>query len=547
MKVWQNPLVTSAAPGIDADPINALGLVPSPASVRLTGGVFTLPSIAAVCGPAAAIEAVTAAVGPGAGLTLIPGESPQLRLVVDDRLPAEGYRLQIDDGGIELRAAQPAGFSAGGHTLRQLLPSWVNGPAPLPGAPLEAPQLVIEDSPRFGWRGIMLDVARHFQPLPFLYRFVDQLAALKLNVLHLHLTDDQGWRFEVVGHPELVRQGSWRAETRAPAWEQGDGQPHGGHYTQDQLRALVAYAEGRGVAIVPEIDLPGHVRALLAAYPEYGDPSTGTGGGVATTFGVFTEVLHLGPRTMALVEEIFAQLIDVFPSTHVHIGGDECPKTQWRASAAAAELAAGLGLPAPDQLQAWFTDHLRGWLARRGRTAVAWDEVIEDQDAQGTVIMSWRGCEPGVKALQRGMDVVMAPEEFTYLDHYQSADATEPYAIGGCLPWQKVLGYDPAGGAPPEASGRLLGVQGQLWTEYIPTAQHLEYMAFPRAAALAEIGWASRPAAEPDFAARLVQAGRRWDAAGVNHRPVGGAQPWQHGGEGLRRRPDAHRPAGEER
>ena len=173
--------------------------------------------------------------------------------------------------------------------------------------------------------------------------------------------------------------------------------------------------------------------------------------------------------------------------------------------------------------------------------------MIEDQDAQGTVIMSWRGCEPGVKALQRGMDVVMAPEEFTYLDHYQSADTTEPYAIGGCLPWQKVLGYDPAGGAPPEASGRLLGVQGQLWTEYIPTAQHLEYMAFPRAAALAEIGWASRPAAEPDFAARLVQAGRRWDAAGVNHRPVGGAQPWQHGGEGLRRRPDAHRPAGEER
>ena len=536
-----------------ADRINALGLIPSPASIALTGGTFTLPAIATASGPLGAVRAVAAAVGRGAGLALVPGEDAQLRLVVDETLASEAYRLQVDATGVELRAADARGFGAGGHTLRQLLPAWVNGPAPLPGGALDVPHLVVEDAPRFGWRGVMLDVARHFQPLPFLFDFVDQVAALKLNVLHLHLTDDQGWRFEVDGYPELVRKGSWRAETQAPAWEHGDGRPHGGYYTQDQLRTLVAYAAERGVTIVPEVDLPGHVRALLAAYPEYGDPDTAPKpvlvdgvlrldrAPVASTFGVFDEVLHLTPQTMAMVEDVFAQLIDVFPSTYIHIGGDECPKTQWQGSAAASELATELGLAGPEHLQDWFTDHMRDWLAERGRTAVAWDEVIEDHDAPGTLIMSWRGYTPGIEALTRGMDAVMAPGEFTYFDHYQSADDAEPYAIGGHLPWQKVLGYDPAMGVPDDAPGRLLGVQGQLWSEYIPTAQHLEYMVFPRVAALAEIGWASTVASERDFFARLIQAGLRWDAAGVNHRSVGGAQPWQHGGEGLRRRPDDHR------
>ena len=536
-----------------ADRINALGLIPSPASVVRGDGRFTLPAVATATGDPAAIQAVATAIGQGAGLFLLPGEDAQLHLVDDPGLPEEAYRLTVDADGITLTAAGLAGFRAGAHTLRQLLPAWVNAPAPLPGAALELPFVTIEDAPRFGWRGVHLDVARHFQPLPFLYRFVDQLAALKLNVLHLHLTDDQGWRFEVDGYPELVRVGSWRAETQAPAWQHGDGRPHGGYYSQDQLRALVAYAGSRGVTIVPEIDLPGHVRALLAAYPEYGDPEAEPRAEwvegvlrrypkpVASGFGVFDEVLHLTSHTMAMVEEVFTQLLDVFPSTYIHIGGDECPKTQWQGSAAAAELAADLGLTAPEQLQDWFTDHLRDWLAARGRIAIAWDEVIEDQDVPGTVIMSWRGHTPGIEALKRGMDAVMAPGQFTYLDHYQSADDTEPYAIGGHLPWQEVLGYDPATGVPQDAPGRLLGVQGQLWTEYIPSPEQVEYMAFPRVAALAEIGWASDKAAERDFFARLVQAGLRWDAAGINHRSVGGAKPWQHGGEGLRRRPEEHR------
>ncbi|MBK7820222.1 MAG: family 20 glycosylhydrolase [Tessaracoccus sp.] len=529
-----------------AERINALGLIPSPSSIELGEGRYTLPRVATVSGEEKAVRALDIAVGRGAGLVLVPGEVPQVRLVDDPALPDEAYRLVVDADGVTIAASDVAGFWTAGATLRQLLPSWVNGPAPLPGAALDLPFVAIEDAPRFGWRGVHLDVARHFQPLPFLYRFIDQLAALKLNVLHLHLTDDQGWRFEVDGYPELVRTASWRSHTHNPAWESNDGQPHGGYYTQDQLRALVGYADARGVMIVPEVDLPGHVRSLLAAYPQFGDPGASEVKPVAPDFGVFDEVLHLTDETMEMVEAVFTQLLDVFPSScWVHIGGDECPKTQWVNSPAAAELAEARGVDGPEHLQSWFTEHMRDWLAARGRTAVAWDEVIEDgNDPEGTLIMSWRGYAPGIEALERGLDVVMAPGEFTYIDHYQAADETEPYAIGGHLPWEKVLSYDPAMGVPDDAPGRLLGVQAQLWTEYMPTAQHVEYMAFPRVAALAEIGWAKAKASEKDFFARLVPAGRRWDAAGINHRPVGGAMPWQHGGEGLRRRPNEHLTAG---
>lgn len=522
-----------------ADRVNALGLIPTPASVVLGDGALALPATPGVVGSDDAIAALADALGYGTGLRLAPAADGLIRLVDDADVAEGGYRLAVDAGGVEIRFSGRDGLLAGAHTLRQLLPAWASGPAPLPGAALEVPHIVVEDAPRFKWRGIMLDVARHFQPLPFLYRFIDQLAALKLNVLHLHLTDDQGWRFEVKGYPKLVRIGSWRTETHAPAWENSDGQPHGGYYTQDQLRALVAYAEHRGVTIVPEVDLPGHVRALLAAYPQYGDPAATERKPVATTFGVFDEVLHLTPSTMEMVHEIFTQLLDVFPSHRIHIGGDECPKTQWQGSEAAKELAAELGLGSVDELQNWFTDHMRDWLAERGRQAVAWDEVIEGHDSPGTLIMSWRGWSPGIEAVKRGMDAVMTTWHFTYLDHYQSEDPAEPYAIGAFTSWQRLLGYDPMMDIP-DGPGNILGIQAQLWSEYMPNPQHVEYMAFPRAASLAEIGWATTRATDEDFFARLVQQGRRWDAAGINHRSVGGAKPWQQGGTGLRRRPADH-------
>lgn len=374
-----------------------------------------------------------------------------------------------------------------------------------------------------------LDVARHFMPLPFLYRVVDLLAMYKFNVLHLHLTEDQGWRFEVKKWPKLTTIGAVRSETRFPNWADGDGTPHGGFYSQDQLRALVGYAKGRGVTIVPEVDVPGHVRALLAAYPQFGDGSGEHG--VATGFGVFNEVLHLGAETVAMVEDVFSELLDVFDSEIIHIGGDECPTSQWLANDEAAELASSRGLAGPEQLQAWLTKHLVRFLSERGRRVVGWDEIIEHGDVENAVIMSWRGHEPGVEALSRGYDVIMAPNHSTYFDYYQSGSSREECSIGGDLPWQKVAEFDPELGVEEEHLPRLLGVQGQLWTEYMPTAARVEYMMLPRAAVLAEVAWRGRASAD-DLAERLRMNEVRLDAAGVNYRPLDGPRPWQEGGTG---------------
>lgn len=563
--------IDRVAQALDAgrDPVNRLALIPSPQQVHLSEGYVVLPRRPLTWGDAEDIELMADLLGPGVDLRprpIAPGDTsatdtagardatgtsgtpgdtarPDLVLDRDESLDPGAYRIEVDQG-VRVCAGDAAGWCHAAATLHQLLPPWTHGPAPLPGAELSLPRVTIADAPRFSWRGMHLDVARHFMPLPFLYRFVDQLAAHKLDVFHLHLTEDQGWRFEVHGYPELHRRASWRPQTCAPAWEEGDGSPHGGYYTQDQLRALVGYAARRGVTIVPEVDLPGHVRALLAAYPRFGEPSRDDHGGVATGFGVFDEVLHLSEETMQMVYDVLEQLLDVFPSTYIHVGGDECPTTQWTASEAAAQRARELGLDGPEQLQGWFTRQVQEWLGQRGRTVVAWDEVLAGDPPAGTVIMSWRGTgtdDPAAEAVRRGLDAVMAPGHSTYFDHYQDDGDREPYAIGGHTPWTKVLGFDPGALIPDDAPGRLLGVQAQLWTEYVPTAQHAEYMLFPRLAVLAEIAWATTPADAQAMAARLARHGRRLDAAGLNHRPVGGAHPWQQGGTGARRRPDEHR------
>ncbi len=515
----------------------ALGLVPAPTHCRLGEGRLELPARVPVWAEPEDLDALTDLVGPGSGRRFVPAAAEAdavLRLGRDGR-PAEAYRLSVTPSGVQLTGGGSGGLQHGIQTLRQLLPAWACGLAPIPGRPVWLPVVEIEDEPRFAWRGVHLDVGRHFQPLSWLFRFVDQLALHKLNVLHVHLTEDQGWRFEVKGHPRLAEVGSWRPETRLPAWTEGDGTPHGGFYRQDQLRALVEYAGRRGLTIVPEVDVPGHVRALLAAYPEFGD---GTGErGVATTPGIFPEVLQLTPATVAMVEDVFTELLDVFPSRHVHIGGDECPRDQWRASDEAARLATERGLGAVDELQGWLTDHLRAWLADRGRTLVGWDEIVEDRDVPGAVVMSWRGVGPGRSALARGHQVVMAPADSTYFDYYPSDDAGEPYAIGGGTTWQDVLAFDPAEGVPAEHRDRLLGVQGQLWTEYLPTPSRVEYMAFPRVSALAQVAWSEEQPEVSDFEARLRRHLPRLDASGVGYRPLDGPAPWQRGGTGRWARP----------
>ena len=506
-------------------------LLPQPTSVRHGTGSFTFDEDETISGPGEPARLVRQLLTPGTGLQLTSDPVGRIRLDLDETLPAEAYRLVVDADQVLIAAADRAGFGWAVQTLRQLLPP----AALLPGSrvrPLMLPVVSIEDRPRFAWRGLHLDTARHFVPPSDLYRFVDLLALHKFNVFHLHLTDDQGWRFESKRYPRLQEIASWRRETRRPAEEHGDGTPHGGFYRQDQLRALVGHAESRGITIGPELEFPGHVRALLAAYPEFAnDPEAHHE--PATTFGVFDEVLNLEDRAMTMVFDLYEELLGVFPSRYVHIGGDECPTAEWLGSPRAVELASARGLSGPGQLQRWFTEQLRAWLAARGRSAVGWDEIAEEGPVAGAVAMAWRGASHGVRAAEHGMDVVMAPTRRTYLDYYPSERDDEPYRIGGLLEIPTVYAFEPLEAVPDEFAGHVLGVQGQLWTEYLPTPRDVDYAAFPRACALAEVAW-SDPSGRSwsEFQPRLAAHLERLDALGVNYRPLPGPRPWQSGGTG---------------
>lgn len=514
-------------------------LVPQVSTLHCSGGVLRLQSAVALRAEDDDRDLARTLLEAGTGLRMEPADAGDAVLTIRRVAGApSSYRLVIGGDGITIESADRDGVVASLSTLRQLMPDWVHGPAPLPGATIELPHVEIEDEPSCSWRGMLLDVARHFMPLDFLYRYVDLLAMHKFNRLHLHLNDDQGWRFEVKALPRLTSIGGWRTQTRFNHWPQGDGTPHGGFYTQDQLRALVAHAHQRGITVVPEIDVPGHARAMLAAYPEFGEPST-PGQGVATEWGVMTDVLQLGESTMAAVEQIFTELLDVFDSPWIHVGGDECPTTQWQQSEAAAALAQRLGLEDTTHLQGWFTGHLYDWFTARGRTVIGWDEILDQASVPGAVVMAWQGRERGLRAIEAGHAVILASQSHYYFDFYPSDDPEEPYCIGGNTTWQRVVGADPREGLRPDQRGLLLGVHGAVWTEYVDSPARVEYQAFPRACALAEVAWHG-PAEVAEFEARLGRHMARLDAAGVNYRPLSGPHPWQRGGTGRYARPKGH-------
>lgn len=511
-----------------------LGLLPAPARVQRRAGRLHLPDLATVDGADRVVEVLRRLVTPGTGTRFAPAGADEalIRAEIDATQPAAGYLLDVEESRIRIAAADDDGFRHAVLTLLQLLPPEAHGPAPLATLERSLPCVHIEDRPRFSWRGMHLDVARHFQPYAFLLRFVDLLELHKFNVFHLHLTEDQGWRFEVRKYPRLTEIGAWRAETWMRSAAAYDGTPHGGFYTQDQLRALVAYAAERGITVVPEVDVPGHVRALLAACPQAGEMSRNLP--VATRFGIFKEVLDLTDDTVAMVKDIFSELLEIFPSRYIHIGGDEAPRDQWRASEQAVHLAEERRLAGVDDLQAWFTEQLRAWLAGRGRTLIGWDEIVDGAQVPGAAVMSWRGVQPGRAAAAAGYDVVMAPSSHTYFDHYQGPGPEEPFAIGGNTTLEKVIAFDPLDGIDEEHQEHVIGVQGQLWTEYLPTAERIEYQAFPRACALAEVAWSG--VGQAAFDERLTTHLRRLDALGVNYRPRTGPHPWQRGGVGRFRR-----------
>ncbi|WP_210593536.1 beta-N-acetylhexosaminidase [Streptomyces sp. GESEQ-35] len=466
------------------------------------------------------------AVDDGIGLQLVPGLGP------------EEYRLVSDATGVLIEGGSPAGVLWGAQTLRQLL-----GPDAYRRAPIgrdrtwAVPHVTIEDSPRFRWRGLMLDVARHFMPKDGVLRYLDLMAAHKLNVFHFHLTDDQGWRVEIKKYPRLTEAGSWRARTKfghraSPLWEE---KPHGGFYTQDDIREIVAYAAERHITVVPEIDVPGHSQAAIAAYPELGntDVIDTTALSVWDDWGISPNVLAPTDNTLRFYEGVFEELLDLFPSEFVHVGGDECRKDQWKQSPTAQARIKELGLADEDELQSWFITHFDGWLTARGRRLIGWDEILEGGLAPGAAVSSWRGYQGGIAAARAGHDVVMCPEQQVYLDHRQAAGEDEPVPIGYVRTLEDVYRFEPV---PPqlteEQAGHVIGTQANVWTEVMEDHARVDYQTFPRLAAFAEVAWSTGlPApAERDFAdfeRRMGVHYRRLDALGVGYRPPTGPLPWQ--------------------
>ncbi len=509
-------------------------IVPEPVHASLGEGSFTLTPDTVLVADAAAREVAAlcrAAFAPATSFPLADAEAvanaPAIVFRLDPALAdlgAEGYRLTVTPQQINLRAPQPVGLFYALQSLRQLAPPESFRSTPVSDVAWDIPCVEIEDTPRFGWRGAMLDVGRHFMPKDFVLKFIDLLALHKLNVFHWHLTDDQGWRIEIKRYPRLTEVGAWRKETvvghpRHHLKPEFDGTPHGGFYTQDEVREVVAYAQTRGVTVVPEIEMPGHAQAAIAAYPELGN--TGELLPVYTTWGVNENVYNVEESTLQFLQNVLDEVLALFPSEFIHIGGDEVPKVQWESSPAAQARMRELGLKDAEALQSYFIRRMDAYLTERGRRLLGWDEILEGGLAANATVMSWRGVQGGIDAASAGHDVVMAPNSYLYLDYYQSENRdAEPLAIGGFVPLEKVYSYEPVSAEiDAEKAHHVLGAQAQLWTEYIKTPAHVEYMAYPRLCALAEVTWT--PAARKDYAnftTRLQTHLRRLAELGVNYR-----------------------------
>ncbi|MFI6938274.1 beta-N-acetylhexosaminidase [Streptomyces sp. NPDC050418] len=424
------------------------------------------------------------------GLPLRPAADSPFVLALDPALSGlgdEGYGLTVGRDAVLLRARTRAGLLNGAHTL-----------ASLRQREGRLPCTQISDAPRFAWRGAMLDVARHFQPIGYVRDVVDRIAAYKLNVLHLHLTDDQGWRMPVDAYPRLTEVGSVRAQT------EGDGIPHGGHYSKAELRDLVRYAAARGVRVMPEIEMPGHVRAALAAYPQLGNRPERRHA-VWERWGICENTLGVHDEVFTFVRAVLDEVVDVFDSPYIHIGGDECPTVEWEESPRAVAVAAAAGLSAKE-LGAWFLRRAGAFLIEQGRTPVCWAEPDATALPPEFVVMPWRDAGHGLDAARRGHRVVMTPHRATYLDYPQSDAAHEPAGQPGApVTLEDVYSGEPAPADwPAEESARVLGTQAQLWTEYAATPSQIDYLLFPRLAALAEVAWSEGPRDLTDFRRRLT-------------------------------------------
>ncbi len=481
-----------------------IGIIPQPAFLQQEEGVFTLEKTTPVyvdAGDSSLLRTIgflNERLEKAAGFSLKVIQDDPLRhgqekgiFLLDAELSKEAYNLEITPGRVLIEYGDGAGAFYAVQTILQLLPTEIFAENRQRGVRWELPCCAIEDAPRFPYRGMHLDCCLHFFSVDFLKKYIDVMALHKVNRFHWHLTEDQGWRLEIKKYPLLTEKGQWRKETVIGSLSSGfyDGKPYGGYYTQDEVRELVRYASERYVTIIPEIELPGHALAAIACYPEL---SCGLEDHyeTATRWGIFKQVYCPKEETFKFLEDVFDEVFELFPTELVHIGGDECPKVSWKKCPHCQSLIKKLGLKDEFELQSWFIQRMEKYINSKGHQIIGWDEILQGGLAPNAKVMSWLGEEGGIKAAQQHHEVVMAPYPKYYLDYWQADPESEPLAMGGPTTLRTMYEYNPVPEVLTSDERRyIIGVEGCVWTEYMPTPARVEYMAWPRMCAIAEAGW----------------------------------------------------------
>ena len=519
-----------------------VAIIPKPVKMEQTAGNFVLTARTAIFAQNAELAGIGAYLaekvkaGTGYDLKIETGTADSddvnvISFAVDSSLKCgkEGYKLGVTKDTIKLTGKTPQGVFLGVQTILQLLPEEITQSAEKNGEKCWClPCVKIEDEPRYQWRGMHLDVCRHYFSVDFIKKYIDYLAMHKMNTFHWHLTEDQGWRIEIKKYPKLTTVGATR--DASPVYgnrNKLDGKQYGPYfYSQEQVKDIVAYAKKRYITVIPEIELPGHSLAALVAYPKLG--CTGGPYKVRCKWGVEPDVYCAGKEeSFEFLQDVLDEVLELFPSKIIHIGGDECPKSRWHKCPLCQKRMKDEGLKNEHELQSYFIQRIEKYLNKKGRTIIGWDEILEGGLAPNASVMSWRGNKGGIHAANMGHNVVMSPNSHCYFDHYQGSRQTEPEAIGGFLPLEKVYTFDPTpDNLPKDKHKYILGGQANVWTEYIPTAEHCEYMLLPRLTALSETLWSTKESRNWDnFEGRLKQFLKRLDYMGVNYRKLTKSAP----------------------
>lgn len=510
--------------------VNQATIIPAPQQLEKGTGNFTFSktsTLFAIPEFTTAANFLKAYLLNGAGIDIVSTTQAAASIVIikDPLLPKQGYTLSVSKKRITIKASDGAGAFYAIQSLRQILPPELEQVNLSGFDTITIPCLEIKDAPMFGYRGMHLDVSRHYFPKEFIKQYIAELAALKMNTFHWHLTDDQGWRIEIKQYPDLTSKGAYREETLIGHYndtpQRFDGKPYGGFYTQQEVIEIVAFAKEHHVTIIPEIELPGHAQAAISAYPSLGCTSGQVP--VATKWGVFENIYCPKPETFTFLKNVLDEVMELFPGAYIHIGGDEAPKTKWKKCNDCQQLIKEKGLEDAHGLQSYFITEIEKHINAKGKKIIGWDEILEGGLAPNATVMSWRGTQGAIDAAKQGHDVILTPTSHAYFDYYQATHQDEPTAIGGYLPLKKVFSFNPI---PKElqntdAASHVLGAQGNIWTEYMATKEQVEYMAFPRIVAMSEVVWsgATKNLEEDytNFLSRLERYLERLDVKNINY------------------------------